>query len=164
MGKQWTRIRQMTRTTTRRTQKTIRTATTMTTRIKRRHPRLVLVAGRSQKKRARRNDRLLGRKRSRGLKSDLDPSPRKSHARNPAREADLARRSALDPAPRSARAQNPRNAKALVQSLGSERKVDRSQKIERGRKTGRSRGSAPHPGSDLRIGSVMSRRRDRAPS
>merc|ERR1719401_75926 len=109
----------MTQTTTPRTERTTKTAMMTMTRIKRRHPRLVLAAGLSPRKRQRKNDRLLARKRSPGLslsqKNDHGPSRKRNHVRE--RGADLGKRNALDPAPRSVRVQNPRNVKGLDQNL-----------------------------------------------
>merc|ERR1712039_837846 len=76
LERRWTKTHPMSRTTTPRTQKTVATATMTKTRIKRRHPRLVHAAALSLRRRERRNDRLLARKRSLGLRPGSGPGLR----------------------------------------------------------------------------------------
>merc|ERR1712039_125978 len=163
LERRWTKTHGMSRTTTPRTQKTVATATMTKTRIKRRHPRLVHAAALSLRRRERKNDRLLARKRSLGLRPGSDPgrSQRRSRVPNREREADLGKRNALDPAPRSVRGRSLRSVKVRAQNPERGKKAGRDQSLEKEKKTGPSLGSALGPGNAPRIESMRSRRSDR---
>merc|ERR1712039_626913 len=113
-----------------RTQRMTKTAMMTMTKIKRRHPHLVHAAALSLRRRARKNDHLLGRKRSPGPNPGSDPGRSQKRSRAPSRERDPdpGKRNALDP--------NPRSGKDRAQNLESGRKVDRGQSLGKGRKTG----------------------------
>merc|ERR1712039_794004 len=108
-----------------------KTAMMTMTKIKRRHPHLVRAAALSLRRRARKNDHLLGRKRSLGPNPRSGPGRSQKRSRAPSRERDPdpGKRNALDPAPRSVRDRNPRSGKDRAQNLESGRKVDRGQSL-----------------------------------